>query len=107
MLLSRAIHIKLTPDLSVKLFLLAFRGFISRCGIPENIIRDNFKTFKAFEIQNFMRYLRIKWNCILEKSPWWGGFYEKMVLLIKNTQKKVVVLSSLDYEQLNTVLVEI
>ena len=41
------------------------------------------------------------------KSPWWGGFYERMVRSIKNTLKKVVGVSSLDYKQLNTVLVEI
>ena len=52
-----AVHIELTPDLSVKLFPLAFRRFISRCGMPENIISDNFKTFKAVEVQNFIRYL--------------------------------------------------
>ena len=104
---TRVVHIKLTPDLSVKLSLLAFRRFISRCGIPENNISDNFKTFKAVEVQNFMPYLRIKWNFILEKSPWWGGFYERMVRSIKNTLKKLVGASSLDYEQLNTVLVQI
>ena len=104
---TRAVHIELTPDLSVKSFLLAFRRFISRCGIPENIISDNFKTFKAVEVQNFMRYIRIKWNFILEKSPWRDGFYERMIRSIKNTLKKVVGVSSLDYEQLNTVLVEI
>ena len=104
---TRAVHIESTPDLSVKSFLLAFRRFILRCGIPENIISDNFKTFKAVEVQNFMRYLRIKWNFILEKSPWWDGFYERMVRSIKNTLNKVVGISSLDYEQLNTVLVEI
>ena len=98
---TRVVHIKLTPDLSVKSSLLAFRRFISRCGIPENNISDNFKTFKAVEnnisdnfktfkaveVQNFMPYLRIKWNFILEKSPWWGGFYERMVRSIKNTLK--------------------
>ena len=104
---TRAVHIELTPDLSVKSFLPAFRSIISMCGIPENIISDNFKTFKAVEVQNFMRYLRIKWNFILEKSPWWDGFYERMIRSIKNTLKKVVGVSSLDYEQLNTVLVEI
>ena len=97
----------MTPDLSVKLFLLAFSRFYSRCGIPENIISNNFKTFKAVKVQSFMRYVRIKWNFILEKSLWWGGFYERMVRSIKNTLKKVVGVSSLDYKQLNTVLVKI
>ena len=94
---TRAVHMELTLDLSVKSFLLAFRRFISRCGIPENIISYNFKTFKAVGVQNF----------ILEKSPWWGGFNERMVRSIENTLKKVVGVSSLDYEQLNTVLVKI
>ena len=84
---TRVVHIKLTPDLSVKSFLLVFRRFISRCGIPENNIMVNFKTFKAVEVENFMRYLRIKCNFILEKSPWWGGFCERMVRSIKNTLK--------------------
>ena len=56
---TRAVHIELTPDLSVKSFILAFKRFILRCGIPENIIIDNFKTFKAVEVQNVMRYLQI------------------------------------------------
>ena len=73
---TRAVHIEFIPDLSVKLFLLAFRRFISRCCVPENIISYNFKTFKSKEVRNFMRYLRVKWNFILEKSPWWGEFYE-------------------------------
>ena len=100
-----AAHIELTPHLSIKSFLLAFRRFISGYGIPENI-RDNSKTFKAVEVQNVMRYLQIKWNFTLEKSPWWGGFYERMVRSIKNTLRKLVGVSSLDYEQLNTVLVK-
>ena len=36
-----------------------------------------------------------------------GLIYERMVLTIKNTMKKVAGVSSLDYEQLNTILVEI
>ena len=43
---TRADHIKLTPALSVKSFLLAFRRFVSRCGIPKNIISDNLQTFE-------------------------------------------------------------
>ena len=48
---TRVVYI--TPDLSVKSFLLAFRIFISRSSVPENIISDNFKRL-------FMRYSQIK-----------------------------------------------
>ena len=64
----------MTPNFSVKWFLLDCRRFISRCGIPENIISDNFNTFQAVEVHDFMHHLRIKWDFISEKSPWWGGF---------------------------------
>ena len=87
--------------------IIAFRRFISSCGIPENIINHNFKTFKAVKLQSFMRYLRIKWDFILEKFPWWAGFYERMTRSINNALKKVVGISLLDYEQLNAVLVEV
>ena len=103
---TRAVHIELTPDFSVKSFLLAVRVF-SRCAIPKNIISNNFKTCKTVAVQNFMGYLRIKWIFLLKTSLWWGGFYEKMVRSIKNTLMKKVGVSLLDYEQLNTVLAEI
>ena len=69
----------MTPDLSVKLFLLAFGRFISRCSIAENIISNNFKTFEDVEDQHFMPYLRIQRNFLLENSSWWGRFCERMV----------------------------
>ena len=92
-----AVHIELTPGLSLKSFLLASR----RCGITENIISDNLKTFKTVEVHNFLRFLRIKQNFILEKSAWQDGYYERMYV-IQIILKKVVGVSSLDYEQLNT-----
>ena len=75
--------------------------------VPENIISDNFKTFKSKEVRNFMRYLRVKWIFILEKSLWLVGFYEGMVRILKNALKKVVGRISLDRDQLNTVLIKI
>ena len=48
---ARAVHIAFTPDLSIKSFLLAFRPFTSRFGVPENTISDNFKTFKSKEFR--------------------------------------------------------
>ena len=89
----------------LKSFLLAYRRFILRCCTPENFISDNLKTFKAVEAQIFMRYLQIKWNFILESPHGGGCFYERMVPTSNNTLKKVD--GSLDYEQLNNVLIEI
>ena len=68
---TRAVHIELTPDFSVKSFLLAVRDF-SRCAIPKNIISNNFKTCKTVAVQNFMGYLRIKW-IFCWKRPYGGA----------------------------------
>ena len=43
----RAIHLELVEDQTIQAFLRAFRRFISRRGVPECIISDNAKTFKA------------------------------------------------------------
>ena len=37
-----------------------------------------------------MLSLNIKWKFILEKSPWWGGFYERIIGIIKRCTKNVV-----------------
>ena len=42
----RAIHLELVEDMLTDQFLLCFRQFISRCGIPRQIISDNATQFK-------------------------------------------------------------
>jgi len=32
----------------------------------------------------------IKWQFILEKSPWWGGFWEHIAKLTKESLKKTL-----------------
>ena len=45
--LTRAIHLELTDMLSADSFLLAFRRFVARQGLPSTVWSDNAKTFKA------------------------------------------------------------
>ena len=53
---TRAIHLELVRSLSVDQFLLAFRHFASRRGLPSVLWSDNAKTFKssAKEIQRIL-----------------------------------------------------
>ena len=44
---TRAIHLELLRDLSVKSFLQSFRRFASRRGLPSTLLSDNAKTIKA------------------------------------------------------------
>ena len=86
---------------------LALRRFVARRGIPRLFVSDNFKTFKSEEIKNFVSNLFINWEFILERSPWWGGFYERLVGLVETCIKKVVSRARLLFEELNTIIIEI
>ena len=115
---TRAIHLELTDLLAAKSFLLAFRRFVGRRGLPSTIWSDNAKTFKnaAKEVQRIVRspevvkHLatgQVTWKFIVERAPWWGGFWERMVRSDKRSLKKCIGRASLTHDELNTILVEV
>ena len=70
--------------------MLALRKFIFKHGCPEIIIYNNFKSFKSGEVKSFVASKGITCNFILEHSSWWGGFYDRLVVIVKNSLKKVL-----------------
>ena len=115
---TRALHLELTQDLTAESFLLAFRRFTGRRGLPLKIMSDNAKTFKASsqdvskikkspQVKQYLTNRRVEWEFIVEKAPWWGGFWERLVRSVKNCIKKVVGRSTLNFEELRTLLVEV
>ena len=57
-------------------------------------------------MKKFLRKLRIKWSFILEKSLWWGGFYERLIAIVKSSLKKVVGKALLNYKEIVTIITE-
>ncbi|XP_028397220.1 uncharacterized protein LOC114521030 [Dendronephthya gigantea] len=104
---SRAIHLDLVPDNTTQSFVKSLKRFIGRRGIPSLVISDNAKTFKGAELRNFIAVKNIRWQFIVERSPWWGGFYERMVRCVKRCLKKVLSNARLTYEELLTLLIQI
>ena len=115
---SRGIHLELIPDLNTSSFLNCFIRFTSRRGTPSLIITDNAKTFKAADkfigkfyedeqVREFISKNQIQWRYILAKSPWIGGFYERMVGTVKRCLRKVLGSARLAYDELQTILIEI
>lgn len=104
---SRAVHLELVPDLSKHSFIRAFKRFVGRRGTPSLVISDNAKTFRSSSVKRFMSSCGIKQKFILPASPWWGGFYERLVRSVKISLKKILGLSYLTYEELETVLIEV
>ena len=66
---TRAVHIALTSDFSSNSLILALRQCLARPGTPSQIISDNFKTLKAVETRDFIRFNRIEWKFIFESPP--------------------------------------
>lgn len=43
----------------------------------------------------------------MEKAPWWGGYWERLVRSIKSPIKKVIGRSTLSYDEMSTLLTEV
>ncbi|MCG8432139.1 MAG: transposase family protein, partial [Candidatus Omnitrophica bacterium] len=88
----RAVHLELTESMNVDDFILALRRFVSRRGLPSAIFSDNAKTFiavsdrlLAFLGPNCPKFIRIN-----PLSPWWGGWWERLVKSVKSALKKSI-----------------
>ena len=49
----------------------------------------------------------IKWKFIVELAPWMGGFYERLIGLVKRSLRKAIGKLCLTYDQLLTILKEV
>ena len=104
---SRSIHLELCPDLETETFIRAFKRFSSRRGTPLRLISDNAKTFASMLLKSFLLRREVESKPILPASPWWGGFYERLVKSVKLPLKKVLGKTKLTYEEMETMLIEV
>lgn len=103
--------------MSATTFLLAFRRFISRRGIPSTIYSDNASLFHCFArvltaitsayLQNFVAQHMITWKFNVLAASWWGGWWERIIRIIKYLLKGCLGRRSLKFEELTTVLHEV
>ena len=80
---TRAVHLELVPNLTVK------------------------RIVRAKEIQQYLINKGVTWDFIIERAPWQGGFWERMVGITKRCLRKAVGRESLSFEEMRTVLIEI
>ena len=101
--------------MTAEYFRRALRRFAARRGTPTLIVSDNAKTFQATEkaLINLFKNpevaceldrKRIEWRFNLERAPWWGGFFERMVGSVKACLRKVLGNARLIFDELLTVL---
>ena len=115
---TRAIHLELVLDMSTTTFIRCVKRFAARRGLPRSFLSDNAKTFKSAakvlkticdhpDVQSYLTLAGIDWKFNLEKAPWWGGLFERMVRSTKRCLRKVVGRAKFSYDEMHTAIVEI
>lgn len=112
----RAVHFELVSDISTQSFLLALRRFIARRGRVKSIYSDNgtnfvgssneLKTINWSDIIGHSELKRISWRFNPPTAAWWGGFWERVVRMLKELLRRNLGKSCLHYEELYTVVCE-
>ncbi|XP_071127721.1 uncharacterized protein [Mytilus edulis] len=112
---TRAVHLEVVMNLSEETFILAFRRFASRKSLPKTMISDNGTTFIAAAKQltrssaviEKLNNFGTTWKFIPKRAPWYGGFWERLIGLTKDSIKKVLGRSLIQIELLRTIVTEV
>ena len=106
---TRAVHLELTDSLSKEDFLLAYRRFSARRSMPSTIYSDRAKTFQAADayLRATLGTLAPEWRFNAPRSPWWGGWFERLVKSVKGALKKSLGSGVFRRSELETCLHEV
>ena len=115
---TRAVHLELVTDMSADSFIRYLKRFAARRGMPKKILSDNGKSFKAaavflkgvFKDQTVIDHLSVsgtEWLFNIEKAPWWGGVFERLVKSTKRCLRKFIGQAKFSLDELHTAVVEV
>ena len=62
---------------------------------------------RSEEVNQYLVNNRTTWKFIVEKAPWWGGFWERMIRIVKSCLTRCIGKTTLSHDELNTLLVEV
>ncbi|KAL0871503.1 hypothetical protein ABMA27_005221 [Loxostege sticticalis] len=120
---TKAVHFELISGLHTEAFLAAFRRFISRRGMPKQLVSDNGTTFKGAsnDLKQLYDFINIsspdlttscanigfEWKFLPVYTPHMAGLAESAVKSCKYHLKRVIGQGLLTYEEFSTVLIQI
>ena len=115
---TRGVYLDLVPDLNTVTFIQSFKRFSARRGVPAKIISDNGKTFKSTskyigkvlenpETRKHFDDVHCEWDFNLEKAPWWGEIFERLIKSVKRCLMKVIGRAHLTFDELITFVTEV
>ncbi|GFT12753.1 integrase catalytic domain-containing protein [Trichonephila clavipes] len=112
----RAVHFELVTATTTEAVLMAFQRFVSRRGRCSTVYRDNGTNFggaanalrlldwKQVERQGAVNAIERKFNPLT--AAWWGGWWERLIRILKNLPRRELGRASLKYEEMLTVLAD-
>ncbi len=115
---TRAIHLEVVTDMTTDSFIRCLKRFAARRGMPRRFLSDNGKSFKAaavylgriFKDQTVIDHLSTlgtEWQFNIEKAPWWGGVFERLVKSTKRCLRKYIGQAKFSLDELHTAVVEV
>jgi hypothetical protein len=116
--LTRAVYLDLLKSLEANEFIASLKRFIARRGRPNLIYSDNGSTFQATakwirriekdkRLNAHLADLAIRWQFNLSRAPWWGGQFERLIGLFKNTFNKTIGNRTLRWAELEEVVIDV
>ena len=113
-----AVHLDVVPDMSAATFIWSLKRLCARRGLPHKFLSDNGRTFKSAaktieaivnhqDIKRYLSKVSIEWCFNMEKAPWWGGVFERLVQSTKRCLRKMVGQARFSYDELLTAVVEV
>ncbi|XP_052750703.1 uncharacterized protein LOC128200650 [Galleria mellonella] len=110
----RAVHLELTRSLSTEAFMMTLRRFIARRGRVDMLVSDQGSNFIGTknlltnldweEIQRQSTIRRIAWKMNVPTAAWWGGYWERLIRIMKDLLKRVLGKASVSYDELQTLI---
>lgn len=104
--------------MSTTMFIWSLKRFCTRRAMPRMFISDNAKTFKSAAgvitnvishpyVRRHLSNLSVEWNFNLEKAPWWGGIFERMICSTKRCMRKMIGQAKFNHDELLTAVTEV
>ena len=112
---TRAVHMELAKDLTAAEFGRNLKKFVARRGTPNLLVSDNAATFKAVsvdleetynhpEVREYLDEIYLQWRFNLVLAAWWGGFFERIVGLVKAILRGTLGKAKLGFKELEVIL---
>uniref|UniRef100_A0A5S6PZR0 Integrase catalytic domain-containing protein n=1 Tax=Trichuris muris TaxID=70415 RepID=A0A5S6PZR0_TRIMR len=110
----RAIHLELVTSLTTEAFVQSLRRFVARRGKPSVVYSDNgtnlvgtreaLRKLEWEKVKECSDSQGIRWKLIPPSAAWWGGWWERLIRMLKELLRSTLGRASLNYEELLTVL---